>query len=619
MSAAIRNLKRHLIGKPLRNSEASAQKYGVLWGLPVLSSDAISSVAYACEEILIILVPLMGMAAYKPMMAVAGLIIALLFILILCYRQVIDAYPRGGGAYSVARSNLGTIPSLVAASGLVIDYVLTVAVSTCSGVAAIISAFPAIEMYRVPMAIFFIILLTVGNLRGLRSSSIAFGLPAYFFIASIAVMIVTALVKAALGMTPSEASPALVQTTHDLTIFLFLHAFSSGCSALTGVEAISNSVSNFKEPAQHKAKATLSVLGIIVLVIFGGVCLLAMFYQATPQTDITVLAQIAAGVFGSSSVMFFVIQGATAIILLLAANTAYNGLPQLMSLLAEDGYLPKRFGDRGSRLVHSNGIVFVAAFAIVLVICFQGQTHLLIPLYAAGVFLSFTLAQGGMVIHWREQRGKGWAHKAVINGMGALVTAIVFSIIVITRFAAGAWIALVAITACTLCLWAMHRHYDLVSDNLNFIPDENPRELLNNRPTHTQVILPAAVVNKPFIKTLNYSRALSDSIEIYHVKTSATAARHFKAMYKRLDLDYPLVIEKAPFRNLNETLLAHIDDRLATLADGETLTIVMPQLVTRWWEVMLHNQTTAFLENALLERRNVAIITIPYIITKKPH
>lgn len=393
-------LKYRLIGKPLRSSELQAQRYGVLWGLPVLSSDAISSVAYATEEILLVLVPVLGMAAYTPMLGVAGVIIGLLFMLILCYRQVIDAYPQGGGAYSVARENLGRIPSLIAASGLIIGYMLTIAVSSCSGAAAIVSAIPQVEPLRVPLIVLFILLLTVGNLRGLRESSKAFGLPTYFFVASMLAMIAIGAVKAALGQVePAEQAAQLSQTTGDLTLFLFLHAFSSGCSALTGVEAISNSVPNFSDPSRRNAKVTLVALGLIVLCIFGGSCALAMLYHATPADNLTVIAQIAAGVFGSDSIGFYLIQTTTALILLLAANTAYNGLPQLMSLLAQDSFLPKRFADKGSRLVYSHGIVFASTFAIVLVVAFNGDTHLLIPLYAAGVFLSFTLAQGGMVIH----------------------------------------------------------------------------------------------------------------------------------------------------------------------------------------------------------------------------
>lgn len=613
MSATTKSIKKHLIGRPLRSVEMAAQRYGVLWGLPVLSSDAISSVAYACEEILIVLFPVLGVLSYRYMLGAAGVIVTLLLILILCYRQVIDAYPRGGGAYSVARGNLGKTPSLVAASGLVIDYVLTVAVSVCSGVAAVISAFPSLEAYRVVLALLFIVLLTVGNLRGLRESSVSFGLPAYVFILSIFVMIVTGLVKVAMGQVPT-VDPVFAQTSGDISLFLLLHAFSSGCSALTGVEAISNSVSNFSNPAQRKAKATLSILGLIVLIVFGGVCVLAALYHASPQADVTVVAQIATGVFGAGSFMFYLVQVVTAMILLLAANTAYNGLPQLTSLLAEDGYLPKRFADRGSRLVYSNGIMFVALFAGLLVVLFHAQTHLLIPLYAAGVFLSFTLAQGGMVVHWKKERGRGWVRKAVINGSGAAITTVVFSVIVITRFSAGAWIALVAIALCVACMWGIHRHYERVSASFAFAEDVTPRSLLFENVPKTHVIVAADVVNKPFIKTLNYARGLSDAIEVYHVKTCASAARRFKTQYHRLGLDIPLVIEKAPYRNMNEVLLEHVDLKLASLGEGETVTIVLPRLITPWWDVGLHNQTAVFLENALLARRDAVVVTVPYIV-----
>ena len=610
------SLKDRLIGRPLRSSEIEAQKYGVLWGLPVLSSDAISSVAYATEEILLVFVPILGMASFGPMMGVAGMIVALLFMLILCYRQVIDAYPQGGGAYSVARENLGRIPSLVAASGLLIGYVLTIAVSACSGAAAITSAFPATAGIKVPLIVIFIILLTIGNLRGLRESSKAFGLPTYFFIVSVLLMIVIGIVKSMLGLSqPAETEAQLSQTAGDLTLFLFLRAFSSGCSALTGVEAISNSVPNFAAPARNNAKATLNILGLIVLVIFGGVCILAQLYQVTPRDDMTVIAQIASGIFGSGSIGFYVIQIATALILLLAANTAYNGLPQLMSLLAQDAFLPKRFADKGSRLVYSHGILFASAFAILLVVAFGGETHLLIPLYAAGVFLSFTIAQSGMVVHWHRAQSSSWLRKACINGLGATVTAIVFCIIILTKFSSGAWITLVAIAASVWIMWVINRHYRTVAANLGFHDDEKAKQLLLANPPRTKVIVPGYVVNRPFIKTLNYARGLSDDVEIYHVKTSAAAARRFKADCARLGLKDSVVIEKAPYRNMSEVMIGHIDERLAHLEKHETLTIVMPQLVTKLWQMPLHNQTTMTLESALLDRRDVALITIPYLIS----
>lgn len=615
MASGLKNFKQHLLGRPLRSSEQDSQKYGVVWGLPVLSSDAISSVAYATEEILLVLIPVIGLASYGSMLGAVGLIIALLFMLILCYRQVIDAYPQGGGAYSVARENLGKIPSLVAASGLIIGYVLTIAVSACSGAAAITSAFQSLEPYKVPLVCVFIILLTIGNLRGLRESSVLFGLPTYFFIFSVLIMLVAGVVKAATGGEVVAASASLHQTAEDLTLFLFLRAFSSGCSALTGVEAISNSVPNFSEPAQHKAKRTLSILGLIVLVIFGGVSMLALLFQIQPLNDVTVVAQIAAAVFGNGSVMFYVIQVATAIILLLAANTAYNGMPQLMSLLATDGFLPKRFSDKGSRLVYSNGIVFASAFAIILVIIFGADTHLLIPLYSSGVFLSFTIAQGGMVVHWRHNRKGSWLRKACINGFGALVTAIVCIVIVVTKFFAGAWVTLVAIAVAAYFMWSVRHHYDTVAKELAFDEGTNPKQLIFENAAPTHVIVPVEHVDKTFIKTLNYAEGLSKEIEVYHVKTSASAARRLKAQYGKLGYDAPLVVEKAPYRNVNEVLLAHIDEKLDQLPDRETLTIVMPQLVTnKWWHYQLHNQTTLFLQNALLARRDVAVVVIPYII-----
>ena len=613
MSASMKHIKLFFIGKALKNAEQDTQKYNVLWGLPVLSSDAISSVAYACEEILLILVPVVGLASYRPMLGATAIIIALLFILVFCYRQVISAYPQGGGAYSVARDNLGQTPSLFAAAALIVDYVLTIAVSSCSGTAAITSAFSQLAPFKIELTVAFIVLLTLGNLRGLKESSVLFGLPTYVFIISIIIMLITGIAKVLFSGGIAAPASVFVQPAQDLTAFLFLRAFSSGCSALTGVEAISNSVSNFKNPAQRKAKVTLTLLAITVLVIFGGMSVLAMLCQAVPMSNVTVTAQIAMAVFGNGTFMFYLIQVMTAIILLLAANTAYNGLPPLMSLLAKDRFLPRRFNARGDRLVFSNGIIFAAILSIALVIFFRANTHLLIPLYSVGVFLSFTIAQSGMVKHWYDRKQKNWQHKALVNGIGAVVTAVVCSVIVITKFTLGAWIVLVVLAILVVLMWRIKRHYDLVKEELAL--NEKATNLIAYQAPTNYILIPVEVVDKAFIKTLNYALSLGGPIELYHVGTSATVARRLRKQYAKLKIDVPLVIEKTPYRNMSETLLAHIDKRHSELAEKETLTIVMSRLVTRkWWHYALHNQTALFLEASLLERRDIAVVSIPYII-----
>ena len=342
-----RKLKAILLGRSLRSIDSESEKFNVLWGLPILSSDAISSVSYACEEILLVLIPLLGIASYKPLLGTALTIVVLLFILVFSYRQTIDNYPNGGGSYSVASENLGHIPGLIAAAALSIDYTLTVAVSASSGVAAIISAFPPLIPYRTPLALAIILLLTLGNLRGIRESSVLFGVPTYLFIGAIITLILTGLFKVlVLGVVPAPIVQPLVPT-EELTLFLFLRAFSSGCTALTGVEAVSNGIPNFKRPAQKNAKKVLTLLALIVLVIFGGVCILAAVYKVSPMHNMTVIAQIAIQVFGNGSVMFYVVQATTAIILIMAANTAFADLPLLLSLLARDRFMARQFRHQG--------------------------------------------------------------------------------------------------------------------------------------------------------------------------------------------------------------------------------------------------------------------------------
>lgn len=612
----IESVRRAIVGSPLKNSEGDSQKFRVLWGLPVLSSDAISSVAYATEEILLVLVPVLAFASYIPMLGAVAAIIALLFMLVLCYRQVIDAYPRGGGSYSVARDNLGRVPALIAAAGLLMGYVLTVAVSISSGVAAIASALPMVASYRVPLALLFVLLLTIGNLRGSSESAKMFGTPTYLFILVMVVMIAAGCIRASIGPIPEMAQAATASNDpHQVTPFLFLHAFASGCAALTGVEAISNSVPNFAEPAQDHAKTTLLFLGLCVLVVFGGVSLLAMLYHVVPGNGMTVVAQIASGVFGAGSIGFYLVQVLTSLILLLAANTAYNGMPPLMSVLSADEFLPRRYADKGSRLVYTHGVLMVSIVAGFLIVIFGGDTHLLVPLYAAGVFLSFTIAQGGMVVHWRRSGVQGWLHRALINGLGTFITAAVFLVIIVTNFTEGAWISVVAIGIVALLMSAINRHFKTIAASLALDPEMTARQIVTRQPVKTRVIVPGYAVNRPFVKVLNYALSVSTDIEVYHVKTSAAQARRFKEGFVNLKLKgIDLVIEKAPYRNVTEVFVRHIDEELAALGPHETLTVVMPYLVMKPWQMPLHNQTTFALQATLIGRRNLAFVVIPYLI-----
>ncbi len=427
----IKKLKHVLIGTPLADSELGNEKFNVFWGIPVFASDAISSVSYAGEEILLVLIPVLGMLSYRFFLPIVAAIIGLLIILIFCYRQTIAAYPQGGGAYIVAHENLGQTPGLVAGGALIIGYVLTVAVSACAGAAAITSAFPQLLKYKALLAFAIICLLTWGNLRGLRESSVMFGVPTYIFILTMISLIITGLIKYALGLYTPEQQVVAAQQAGDTLMFVILRAFASGCTALTGVEAVSNGVPNFKEPTVKNAKTVLYAMAGFVALVFFGVSALINLYKIQPNSEATAVSQLAGAVFGHGSAMYFAVQIMTVIILALAANTAYAGMPLLTALMAKDGFLPRRLVTRGARLNFSNGILFLFASSSILVFAFNGDQHLLLPLYASGVFISFLLNQYGMLVHWVKEKGHGWKIKAVINGFGTVVTGITLVVIVI--------------------------------------------------------------------------------------------------------------------------------------------------------------------------------------------
>lgn len=610
-----KKLESILIGKTLKSNELSGEKYSVFWGLPVLSSDAISSVAYASEEILRVLVPVLAIGAYKPLLYVALAIIALLALLVFSYRQTIDNYPNGGGSYIVATENIGKLPGLVAAASLTIDYVLTIAVSTCAGTAAITSAFPKLLEHKVLITVLLILVLTIGNLRGMKDSSKAFGIPTYLFMISIVVMIITGIVKVVIFGQVPETPVVLGNPTGDLTLVLFLKAFSAGCTALTGVEAVSDGIPNFKEPSQKNAKKVLTLLAIIVLIVFGGISYLATIYKADPTLHSTVIAQISAQIFGQSSIMFYIIQGTTAIILIMAANTAFADLPLLLSILAKDGYVPRQFAMRGKRLSFSNGILFLCILSSALVIIFDATTHLLLPLYAVGVFISFTLSQFGMFKKWITHRLGNWKHKAVINGLGAAVTAITCIIIAINKFYSGAWIVLICIPTIVFIMGRVKRHYNKVSENLRI--DVPVNDLIKKDKVTNIFIVPVQTINKSFIKALNYALIAGDTVEAFHVSTNDLETEKTIRQFKDLNIDVPLIVEHAPYRNVNEKLVSYIDEKQETLKGNEMITVVLPRFViNKWWYNILHNQTSMFLRTQLTKRRNIAITTIPYIINE---
>ena len=617
----MKSFKDKFIGPALENTQLEGEKFKVVWGLPIYSSDTISSVAYAGEEILLVLFPVMALAATSTLIKVMCAIIALLLVLVICYRQTIDAYPQGGGAYIVGVDNLGTVPGLVAASSLSVGYILTVAVSSCSGAAAVVSAFPALAPYKTIIAFAVICLLTWGNLRGLRESSVMFGLPTYFFIFSLFVMIIVGFVKVlVLGYEP-PAPETIYETAGDITIFLILRAFASGCTALTGVEAVSNGVPSFREPSAKNAKLVLTLMAAIVGFTFISVAVLTNMYHIVPQDNVTAIASLAGAIFGSGSVFFYIFQIATVIILSLAANTAFAGMPLLLAMVARDGYMPRQFTQRGTRLNFSNGVLLIFFLASALVFLFKADTHALLPLYATGVFVSFTISQAGMFVHWCRLKTDGWRRKAVINAIGTVICAVVCVVIAATKFLQGAWVVVILIPLLVVMKLIIRKHYDQVGETLSIhgepakllrIPEED-----EHSHRHSMAVIPVQSINRSFIKALNYTMSIGiNDIEYYFVSDGSGREEELKKQLE--DLHVPgahFAYDVTLYRNINETILKHIDAYTENLEPGKLLTVVMPQIVCKEkWASVLHNQTSVQLKLQMSRRKDVTVISVPYII-----
>ena len=610
----LKKIKHLVLGQSLRSDALDHEKFSVIWGLPVLSSDAISSVSYACEEILMVLIPVLGMASYGLLMKVGFAIVFLLFILVFSYRQTINCYPQGGGSYVVASDNLGKVFGLIAAASLAIDYVLTVAVSVCAGTAAITSAFPQLLSMRTGIALIIISLLTIGNLRGMKDSSVLFGIPTYLFIITILLLIVTGFVKVLIFHETPAVSAAMPQYVENAGLLLFLKAFSSGCTALTGVEAVSDGIPNFREPAQKNAKRVLYLLAGLVFVIFLGISALASLYHIIPNANVTVIAMIAEAVFGNGTLLFYLVQVTTAVILTMAANTAFADLPLLLSILARDGFVPRQFMSRGSRLSFSNGILLLFFLSAALVIYFHASSHLLMPLYAVGVFLSFTLSQAGMFVRWVKRKEDKWKHKAFINGAGMVITGITCIIIAASKFLHGAWIVLICIPVLVYIMERIRRHYHYVKESLKIRSAEElqPYDLQ----IHGRVILPVDSINRSFLKAYHYACSLQvREMEFYHVNTNAEATEKLQELYQQMRLDIPLVVEDAPYRNVNEMILHHVEEAQNDLKKKESVTVILPQFVMKKKRFhALHNQTSMQLKLQLSKLRNVSVVSVPYII-----
>lgn len=610
-----RSFKDIFLGPALEDTQLEGEKFKVVWGLPIYASDTISSVAYAGEEILLVLFPILAAAATRSLIWVMCSIIALLLILVFCYRQTIDAYPQGGGAYIVGADNLGQVSGLVAGASLSVGYILTVAVSSCSGAAAVVSAFPVLAPYKAWIAFAVVCLLTWGNLRGLRESSVMFGLPTYFFIFSIFALIITGFVRVLVFGYEPPAMQQIQETVGDITIFLILRAFASGCTALTGVEAVSNGVPSFREPSAKNAKLVLTLMATIVGVTFISIAVLTDMYHIVPQENVTAIASLAAAVFGGSSVFFYIFQIATVIILSLAANTAYAGMPLLLAMVAKDGYMPRQFTQRGARLNFSNGVLLIFFSASALIFLFNADTHALLPLYATGVFVSFTISQAGMFVHWKRLKTSGWKHKAIINALGTAICAVVCVVIAITRFAEGAWVVVIVIPLLVMMMLKIKKHYDKVAKQIVITGD--PRsEMHTERDKHPQVILPVQSITRPFIKALNYAQSLGfENIELYYVGTGDGREIELKEKLDALNIPGAhFVCENTLLRNTNAVLVKHIKELQKDMPSGKTLTVILPQFVcSENWANVLHNQTSVKLKLELAQCRNVAVVSVPYI------
>jgi amino acid transporter len=601
-------IKRLLIGEPLANQFLAHEKIPKWKALAVLSSDALSSVAYATEEILLALTAAAAAsAAFSWSLPVSLLIGLLMLVVTISYRQTISAYPNGGGAYVVAKENLGVLPGLVAGASLLIDYVLTVAVSIAAGVAAITSAFPFLVEHKIALALVLIVILTVMNLRGLQESATIFAFPTYAFIFSALALVLIGSWRVANGQIVAPGH-VLNEVYPELPLFLLLRAFSSGCAAMTGIEAISNAVPAFRPPAEKNAKITLTWMSALLAVLFIGLTILAHQLGVAPKEGETVLSQIARSVFGLSPA-YYLIQVTTALILVLAANTSYTGFPGLASILAKDRYLPRQLASLGDKLVFSNGIIGLSIAASFLVILFNVDVHGLVPLYAVGVFLSFTLSQAGMVIHHLREKEAGWIRSAVINGWGASATFVVLGVIAVTKFTHGAWIVIVLIPALVLAFRRVHVHYLAVGKELSLIGVEPPGKL--ERVKHT-VIVPVSGIHRGVLDALRYAISISDDVRACYVALDSEATDRVKADWMKWAPGIPFVVLESPFRSVIRPVIDYVDDVEKSTHD-DMVTVIIPEFVTaKWHHQLLHNQTALLIRAALLFKRGKVVTSVRY-------
>src|SRR2546423_6322316 len=620
MAKAHNRLKHFLFGRPLPSERLEHERLNKKPALAVLSSDAISSVAYATDQILIVLAVLGTAAAVQYTVPISGVIVGLLVLVGLSYRQTIFAYPNGGGSYTVAKENLGTAPGLMAAAALLTDYIMTVAVSIAGGVAAITSAYHGLIPHTVLLCVASIAILAIVNLRGVRESGLAFSVPTYVFVVMMIGLIGYGGYRAFIGTGPADITGVVKVDTvslhqHGLSsmpagfalAYLLIRGFAEGCAAMTGTEAISNGIMAFKQPAQKNAATTLGLMVAILAAFFLGTSLLARHYAVMPTTTDTVLSQLADHIFGRGG-LYYVFQYSTFAILVLAANTAFADFPRLSGILANDGYMPRQLAARGDRLAFSNGIIALGVIAAVILWIFGGQTNALIPLYAVGVFICFTLSQFGMVTHWLRSRAPGWKWKAALNGIGGVATGIVSIIQVVTKFIEGAWIVVLIIPLIILVLRKIHQHYE------QFAAEVECKGQSPIAPLHHSVVVPVNGITKATSGALVYATTNSDEVVAVYIEVDSRATAKIQSDWDEWDIGVPLVVIPSPYRSVLRPLVEYVEN-LRLIMPGELVTVVVPEIVPkRWWEHLLHNKTAFYIRTAFLFKPNVVVTTVPFLL-----
>ncbi|AJS60957.1 APC family permease [Paenibacillus sp. IHBB 10380] len=604
----VSKVKRLLIGRPMKSNELDSEKLSKFKALAVLSSDALSSVAYGTEQILIVLMAA-GFTAVWYSLPISLAVLGLLAILILSYRQTIFSYPMGGGAYIVAKDNLGVSTGLMAGGSLLVDYILTVAVSASAGTDALTSAFPQLHDHNVLIAITVIVLLTIVNLRGVTEAASFIAFPVYLFVVSIFVLIISGLFKYATGSIHTDI-PEIGATVSNMSLFLLLKAFSSGCSALTGVEAVSNAIPNFKQPSDRNAAKTLVMMGLILGAMFTGISLLAYWYGVTPNPKATIVSQIAESVFGRGG-LYFAIQGVTALILFLAANTAYSAFPLLAFMLAKDKFMPHMFMVRGDRLGFSNGIIILGVLSSVLVAAFHGNTEGLIPLYAVGVFIPFTLSQLGMMIRWYKSKPPGWGLRFTINTIGMLTTLTITLIFVFTKFS-HVWMVFIFLPLVMVLFKRIHRHYVNTADQLRIQLDIDKPVIKGST-----FLVPVSGVTRVVLNSISYARSMSDNVVAVYIGFDEEEIQKMEQKWAEWNPGVRLIVLRSRYRSVIRPLLKFIETIEWKTAATDHITIVIPQFITKhWWQNILHNQSSLLIRTFLINQKDIVITTVPYHLNK---